>query len=268
MSRGQVYVVDDDILIGQAICDLVQSVDLAGTSFSTAERFLDAYAEDGPTVAVIDVRLPGLGGLGLQKCLAERGAIAPVIFVTAFGDAWTAVQAMKGGAFDFFEKPFKEQELLSRIQDGIAWHAAKLRERQRPAAEEPEADPAPQPEETAATEVERFMAAARRAERQGILAFVEEAGPEPPAARNGQAGGLTPRQVEILMALRDGASNKEIGRRMGILEATVKVQLKAIFRTLGVANRTQAALAADRYLGGASADTPEAPGRPKPTIPA
>lgn len=267
MSRGQVYVVDDDILIGQAICDLVQTVDLAGRAFSTGQRFLDAYAEDRPTVAVIDVRLPGLGGLALQKRLAEQGAVAPVIFVTAFGDAWTAVTAMKGGAFDFFEKPFKEQELLSRIQDGIAWHAAKLRERQRPDAGEPQADLAPAPEDAAAVEVERFLAAARRAERQGILAFLEEPAPPPPPGGNDAAWGLAPRQVEILMALRDGASNKEIGRRMGILEATVKVQLKAIFRALGVANRTQAALAASRYLAGEGA-TEAAPAPAKPTIPA
>jgi len=247
VSNG-LFVVDDDSLIGQAICDLVQSVGLVGRAFSSAEHFLEAYAEDRPTVAVIDVRLPGLGGLALQERLAAQGAIAPVIFVTAFGDAWTAVQAMKGGAFDFLEKPFQEHDLLTRIQAGIARHAEALAERRRPAAEAPQADPAPPPQDTAAAEVERFMAAARRAERQGILAFVEEAGLETAPGGQVAAWGLSPRQVEILMALRDGASNKEIGRRMGILEATVKVQLKAIYRALGVCNRTQAALAANRFL--------------------
>lgn len=184
--------------------------------------------------------------------------------MTAFGDAWTAVQAMKGGAFDFLEKPFQEHELLSRIQDGIAWHGAKLRERRRPALEEPAADPAAPTEDDAAAEIERFMAAARRAERQGILAFLEEADLAMPAGRHDAAGGLTPRQVEILMALRDGAGNKEIARRMGILEATVKVQLRAIFRALGVGNRTQAALAANHYLGGEGALTLASEVQPKP----
>lgn len=65
MTRGQVYVVDDDVFIRQSVCDLVKSVGIAGRSFGTAEGFLDSYVEDRPTAVVIDVRLPGVGGLAI-----------------------------------------------------------------------------------------------------------------------------------------------------------------------------------------------------------
>jgi FixJ family two-component response regulator len=258
MSRGQVYVVDDNVIIGQAICELVETVDLHGRSFSTAESFLKAYSEDVPTVAVVDVRLPGLGGLALQKCLSDAGATAPVIFVTAFGDAWTAVQAMKGGAFDFLEKPFQEQELLTRIQAAIAYHAERLEERQQQALAGPAERLAPRAIEFMAFEVEKFMEATTQSQRKVAPAvefaahpgaLTEDAAEAPARERAGGKWSLTPRQTEIVMALRDGLTNKEIARQMGILEATVKVQLKAIYRTLGVCNRTQAALAANRGLG-------------------
>ncbi|MBE0529436.1 MAG: response regulator [Rhodospirillales bacterium] len=260
MSRGQVFVVDDDVIIAQAICELVETVDLRGRSFGSAEGFLKAYAEDVPTVAVIDVRLPALGGLALQKCLSDAGATAPVIFVTAFGDAWTAVQAMKGGAFDFLEKPFQEQELLTRIQAAITYHAEQLDEQRQRALAGKAEQLAPRAIEFMAFEIEKFIEAATGSQRKGVPAVEFAAHPgalaedaaEAPSAREraGETwGGLTPRQTEILMALRDGSTNKEIARQMGILEATVKVQLKAIYRTLGVGNRTQAALAANRHFG-------------------
>jgi FixJ family two-component response regulator len=129
MSRGQVYVVDDDLFIRQSTCDLVESVGLQGKAFGSAEAFLAAYSEDIPTVVVVDVRLPGTGGLQLQASLAARKATAPVIFVTRYGDAWTAVQAMKAVPSISWKRPIKEKELLNAVQAAMRFHEQLIRKK-------------------------------------------------------------------------------------------------------------------------------------------
>ncbi len=131
MSLGTVFVVDDDEDIRESIRDLVVSVGINCKTYESADAFFRADTESGPSAVILDVRLPGIGGLEIQKTLVTKGATAPVIFVTGYGDVWTAVQAMKRGAFDFFEKPFSSQELLTRIQAAIGQHVEHLAEKSR-----------------------------------------------------------------------------------------------------------------------------------------
>ncbi len=266
MSRGQVYIVDDDVFIRQSICDLLESVGIEGKAFGTAEAFFNAYVEDRPTAVVIDVRLPDISGLALQERLQAKGATAPVIFVTGYGDAWTAVQAMKGGAFDFLEKPVKDQELLHLIQTAISSHAEALDKNNQ---KEPDGEVGVFTLQEVGILMRVDPEDIRKAEEeQGPWSLVTEShNPSRPVGDIGQpsraepaslaGSGLTPRQREILMALKQGQSNKEIGRQLGIPEGTVKVHLKAIYRQLGVNNRTQAAIVASRHRMD-HADTPPA----------
>ncbi len=131
MSLGMVFVVDDEEDVRESIRDLVVSVGINCKTFESADAFMWADTESAPSVIILDVRLPGIGGLEIQKNLVAKGATAPVIFITGYGDVWTAVQAMKRGAFDFFEKPFSSQELLTRIQAAIAQDARQLAEKTR-----------------------------------------------------------------------------------------------------------------------------------------
>jgi two-component system, LuxR family, response regulator FixJ len=114
-----VFVVDDD----QAICDslrlLLKSVGLATQTMGSAAEFLSAY-QGQPGCLVLDVRMPGMSGLELQQELNVRGATIPVIFITGHGDVPMAVEAMQHGAFDFLQKPFRDQELIDRIQRALA----------------------------------------------------------------------------------------------------------------------------------------------------
>jgi len=115
-----VFVVDDDPGILSSLRWLLESVRLPVETYDSARRFLETCAPDRPGCLLLDLRMPGLGGLELQSLLRERGYRLPVIFVTGHGDVPAAVRALKAGAFDFFEKPFNDHELLARIQDALA----------------------------------------------------------------------------------------------------------------------------------------------------
>jgi FixJ family two-component response regulator len=115
-----VYVVDDDASVRRGVSRLLRSVGLPVETFSTAQAFLDAPISDQPACLVLDVRLPGLGGLDLQSALREAGRTLPIVFITGHGNVSTSVQAMKGGAVDFLQKPFNDQDLLDCIQRALA----------------------------------------------------------------------------------------------------------------------------------------------------
>jgi FixJ family two-component response regulator len=115
-----VYVVDDDNAVRAALCALLTSVHLRADAYESAEAFLKAVHPDMHGCLILDVRMPGMGGLELQRVLTERGVTLPVIMITGHGDVPLAVRAMKAGAVDFIEKPFHEQELLDRIQASLA----------------------------------------------------------------------------------------------------------------------------------------------------
>jgi FixJ family two-component response regulator len=114
-----VFVVDDDASMREALADLIASVGLSVEAFKSAPEFLEHTRPDAPACLVLDVRLPGLGGLDLQRELLRREAPIPIIFITGHGDIPMSVRAMKEGAVEFLTKPFRDQDLLDAIQHAI-----------------------------------------------------------------------------------------------------------------------------------------------------
>ncbi len=115
-----VYVVDDDEGVRASLRSLLKSVGIPAATFSSAQEFLASYHAAHPGCLLLDVRMPGMSGLELQIELNLRGAMIPVIFLTGHGDVPMAVEAMKHGAFDFIEKPYREQALLDSVQRAMA----------------------------------------------------------------------------------------------------------------------------------------------------
>jgi FixJ family two-component response regulator len=118
-SAPTVFVIDDDVEVRASIQGLLKSAGLHSESFGTAEDFLRNEAPDGPSCLVLDVSLPGVGGLELQRQLANAGVLIPIIFVTGHGDIPMTVKAMKTGAVEFLTKPFVDEDLLSAIQQAF-----------------------------------------------------------------------------------------------------------------------------------------------------
>ncbi|HJQ23792.1 MAG TPA: response regulator transcription factor [Blastocatellia bacterium] len=114
-----VFVVDDDPSLREALRSLLRSVGLAAEVFASAQEFLQAQRADAPGCLVLDVRLPGLSGLDLQRELTEAAIHIPIIFITGHGDIPMTVRAMKAGAVEFLTKPFRDQDLLDAISQAI-----------------------------------------------------------------------------------------------------------------------------------------------------
>jgi FixJ family two-component response regulator len=114
-----VFVIDDDARIRAATERLLKSVGLHAESYATPKEFLTRKLPDGPTCLVLDVRLPGMSGLDVQRKLAEEGVEIPVIFITGHADIPMTVKAMKSGAVEFLTKPFRDQDLLDAIQQAL-----------------------------------------------------------------------------------------------------------------------------------------------------
>ncbi|MDQ1406068.1 MAG: hypothetical protein QOG55_1697 [Acidobacteriaceae bacterium] len=114
-----VFVVDDDDGVRASIEGLLKSASLRSTCFSTAEEFLRSKRPDGPSCLVLDVTLPGVNGLDLQRELVDAGVRIPIIFITGHGDIPMTVKAMKSGAVEFLTKPFLDEELLDAIHQAL-----------------------------------------------------------------------------------------------------------------------------------------------------
>jgi FixJ family two-component response regulator len=114
-----VFVVDDDAGVRASIQGLLKSARLRCTSFGTAEEFLRNKPPDGPSCLVLDVSLPGVNGLDLQRELADAGVQIPIIFITGHGDIPMTVKAMKSGAVEFLTKPFQDQDLLDAVRQAL-----------------------------------------------------------------------------------------------------------------------------------------------------
>jgi FixJ family two-component response regulator len=121
-SVGWVFVTDDDASVRKAVARLLRSAGFQATAFATAEEFLQEPLPDAPACAILDVHLPGLDGLALQRALAEKDATLPVVFITGYGDIPTTVRAMRAGAVDFLPKPFDNQALLAAVRQAVARH--------------------------------------------------------------------------------------------------------------------------------------------------
>jgi FixJ family two-component response regulator len=118
-AQAIVFVVDDDERMRQSLKNLIGSVGLRVEAFASAQEFLRSKVIDVPGCLVLDVRLPGLSGLDLQKRIADAGIAIPIIFITGHGDIPMTVRAMKAGAVEFLTKPFRDQDLLDAIQQAL-----------------------------------------------------------------------------------------------------------------------------------------------------
>ncbi len=114
-----VFVVEDDEAVRDALCMLLESVDLNVRTFNSAREILEAYDPTWKGCLVLDIRMPGLSGLELQERLLQLGCSLPIIFVTGHGDVQMAVRALRKGAIDFLLKPFRDQDILDRIHEAL-----------------------------------------------------------------------------------------------------------------------------------------------------
>ncbi|RBW48064.1 response regulator transcription factor [Marinobacter sp. F3R11] len=126
MNQQQtVFIVDDDEGIREGLALLLATVDLQFELYESAVEFLDAYTESKSGCLLLDIRMPRMTGLDLQVKLNELGSRIPIIFITGHGDIPMAVEAMRRGALDFIRKPFREQDLLDRINDALEFEAGR-----------------------------------------------------------------------------------------------------------------------------------------------
>ena len=131
-DRDLLYVVDDDEAFRDSLRWLLESSGYRVAAFAAGADFLQHYHADAGACLVLDVRMPGSSGLELQQELNRRGSMLPVVFVTGHGDVAMAVKALKSGAFDFIEKPFKDEALLALIEKAAAARAtARVKEAAR-----------------------------------------------------------------------------------------------------------------------------------------
>lgn len=114
-----VYVVDDDDAVRDSLLELLDSVGITGVGYASARDFLSGFNEASDGCLVLDIRMPGMSGLELQKQLLESNTSLPIIFITGHGDVPMAVDAMKRGAFEFIQKPFRDQDLLDAINSAL-----------------------------------------------------------------------------------------------------------------------------------------------------
>ena len=135
-----IFVIDDDLSMRATLSDVMRSVGLDVQTFASAQDFLGSKLPDAPACLVLDVRLPGQSGLDLHRVLRESGVELPVVFISGHSDVQMSVRAMKAGAVDFLAKPFRDQDLLDAVHEGVerdrarrgrAVKAAELQERFR-----------------------------------------------------------------------------------------------------------------------------------------
>jgi len=119
LENPTVYVVDDDVSVREALKNLLKSVGLKVESFNSADAFLSSKPATAPACLILDVRLPGLSGLDLQRQLAQTNHAVPIVFITGHGDIPMSVRAIKAGAVEFLTKPFRDQELLDAVRQAV-----------------------------------------------------------------------------------------------------------------------------------------------------
>lgn len=116
-----VFIVDDDPAVRQALTALVRSMRLKAEAYESAQQFIDAFDSSRPGCVLLDVRMPGISGLGLLEEFKREGIPLPAIIMSAYGDVPMVVRAMKAGALNFLEKPCRDQQLWEAIQEAIKW---------------------------------------------------------------------------------------------------------------------------------------------------
>jgi two-component system, LuxR family, response regulator FixJ len=131
MDGATVFIVDDEEAVRDSIAMLLRSVRLKTRCFADAAEFLENYQADEPGCLVLDVRMPRMSGMELQQELNRRGWTLPLIFITGHGDVQMAVEAMRAGALDFLQKPFKDDDLIRRVQKALEQDARERSELQQ-----------------------------------------------------------------------------------------------------------------------------------------
>ena len=119
LSNATIAIVDDDPSVREGLSSLIRSVGLNVETYASAQEFLERSGAETPSCLVLDLQLPGLSGLDLQKRMAEAGLQIPIVFLTGHGNIPASVQAMKAGAVEFLTKPFDEEDLLLAIQEAV-----------------------------------------------------------------------------------------------------------------------------------------------------
>lgn len=123
-----VFVIDDDSSVREALVDLLGSVGLDAQAFASPRAFMSARRPDRPSCLVLDIRMPGANGLDFQRELIGLNILIPLIFISGHADIQMSVRAMKDGAIEFLTKPFRDQDLLDAINEGLNRDAARRRE--------------------------------------------------------------------------------------------------------------------------------------------
>jgi FixJ family two-component response regulator len=200
-SEPIVFVVDDDPSVRETLADLIASVGLSVLAFKSAREFLESRRPDAPACLVLDVRLPGLSGLDLQRELLRIEAPIPIIFITGHGDIPMTVRAMKEGAVEFLAKPFRDQDLIDAIQHAI------------------EIDRVARQERTIVTEVRRRYESLTKREREVMKLIVS---------------GLLNKQIAAQLGSSETTVKMHRGQIMHKMKAQSAVQLARMAEKIGI----------------------------------
>ena len=200
-SEPIVFVVDDDPSVRETLADLIASVGLSVLAFKSAREFLESRRPDAPACLVLDVRLPGLSGLDLQRELLRIEAPIPIIFITGHGDIPMTVRAMKEGAVEFLAKPFRDQDLIDAIQHAI------------------EIDRVARQERTIVTEVRRCYESLTKREREVMKLIVS---------------GLLNKQIAAQLGSSETTVKMHRGQIMHKMKAQSAVQLARMAEKIGI----------------------------------
>jgi DNA-binding NarL/FixJ family response regulator len=205
----RVVLVDDHAVVRTGLAQLLSAVDDIEVVGTAGDgaEAVEVVREHAPDVVLMDLQMPGTDGVAATRALRAEGLTAQVLVLTSYSDGDRIVAALDAGAVGYLLKDAEPDEVLAGIR-AVARGESPLHPR-----------------------AARALLTARR--------------PAFPAA--GDATGLTEREVEVLRLVREGLANKQIARRLGITERTVKAHLSSVFQRLGVADRTQAALWAERH---------------------
>ena len=203
MKTGEpiVFVVDDDPSVRETLAELIASIGLSVLTFKSAREFLESRRPDAPACLVLDVRLPGLSGLELQRELLRIEAPIPIIFITGHGDIPMTVRAMKEGAVEFLAKPFRDQDLIDAIQHAI------------------EIDRVARQERTIVTEVRRCYESLTKREREVMKLIVS---------------GLLNKQIAAQLGSSETTVKMHRGQIMHKMKAQSAVQLARMAEKIGI----------------------------------
>jgi FixJ family two-component response regulator len=204
-EAATVFVVDDDLSVREGVTNLLRSVGLKVETFSSADEFLASKPASGPSCLILDIRLPGLSGLDLQRQLAQSDREIPIVFITGHGDIPMSVRAIKSGAIEFLTKPFRDQDLLDAVRQAI--------ERSREARRR----------ETETADLrERYRSLTTR--EQQVLKFVVR--------------GLINKQVAAEIGISEPTVKLHRGRLMEKMQATSLADLIVLAQKLGVTGKS------------------------------